>query len=303
MVTRTVPSTKLANAESRGKPFRFYVNRTLNYGCLSLLAIFFLFPIVFMIVSSFKPQKMIFDDLQTVTRAFIPHDVTLENYQTVFNRVPFFQYMGNSIFVTLVTVCAGLIVNSMIAFAMARLQWRGKGLVLSIIIALIIVPLEVVAIPLLVVVNSLPWFNGTTGWLDSYHVQIIPFVADAFSIYLFYQFFISIPKDFDEAAVVDGATPFDIYRRIIVPLSRPVFATVAILQSLAMWNMYLWPLLTVRKTEFRPLTLGIVAFYTQQVQWANILTFASLITIPVLILFLFFQKWFIQSVASSGIKG
>lgn len=276
---------------------------TFNYGCMAILAIFFLFPIVFMIVSSFKPEKVIFDDLKTVIGAFLPNQSTVENYLYIFNRVPFGRYMFNSVAVVGLTVIAGLIINSMIAFALARLQWRGRSVVLGVIIALIIVPLETVVVPLLVIVNELPWFDGSTTWLNSLHAQIIPFIADAFSIFLFYQFFIGIPKDFDEAAYIDGASPFGVYRRIIMPLSRPVVATVAILQSLVMWSSYLWPLMVTRTEDVRPLTVGITTLYTYEIKWGYILAFASLITIPVLILFLLFQKWFVTSVASTGIKG
>ena len=282
---------------------RWSVTLAIDYGIMIGLAIFFLFPIVFMIVSSFKPEKAIFDDLKTIMWAFIPRDVTLENYISVFRRVPFGRFMFNSTFIVLTTVTAGLIINSMIAFALARLRWKGKTVVLSAIIALSIVPLDAIVVPLLVLVNEFPWLDGSIGWLDTLHVQIIPFVADAFSIFLFYQFFIGIPRDFDEAAYIDGASPFAVYRRIIVPLSRPVFATVAILQALFLWSSYLWPLMATRGEASRPLTVGITSFYGQDVKWAQILAFASMITIPVLILFLLFQKWFVQSVAATGLKG
>lgn len=295
--------------------------RFANYGCMTLLAVFFLFPLAFMFASSFKPERLIFSDLQTVVYAFIPRGFTTRNYETVFASVPFWRYMFNSVFITLMTVGLGLFVNSMIAYALARLRWRGRSLVLSLIVALIIVPLEAIAVPMLVVVNALPWadlswgagpsFLGVTlpaltfipTWLDSYQVQIVPFIANAFSIFLFYQFFLDIPKEFDEAAIVDGASPFDIYWRIIVPLARPTFATVAILESLSVWSAYLWPLMTTRGATFRPLTVGITALYLEDIQWGPILAFAAMVTIPVLALFLSFQRWFIQSVASSGVKG
>lgn len=275
----------------------------IDYGIMIGLAMFFLFPIVFMVVSSFKPEKLIFDDLKTIIWAFIPHEVTLENFTSVFRRVPFGRFMFNSTFIVLATVSAGLVVNSMIAFALARLRWKGKTVVLALVIALSIVPLDAIVVPLLVLVNEFPWIDGSIGWLDTLHVQIVPFIADAFSIFLFYQFFIGIPRDFDEAATIDGGSPFAVYRRIIVPLSRPVFATVAILQALFLWSSYLWPLMATRGEASRPLTVGITSFYGQDVKWAQILAFASMITIPVLILFLLFQKWFVQSVAATGLKG
>ena len=277
--------------------------RTIDYGCMTLLAVFFLFPVVFMIVSSFKPEKVIFDDLKTIVWAFVPHQSTFDNYNYVFNRVPFWRYMFNSIFVVVATVVSGLIVNSMVAFALARLRWKGRSITLSVVIALTIVPLETVVVPLLVLVNQLPWFDGTTTWLNTMRVQIIPFAADAFSIFLFYQFFIGLPKDFDEAAYIDGASPFGVYRKIIIPLSRPVLATVAILQALVLWSSYLWPLMVTRSEDVRPLTVGITALYVYEIKWGQILAFAAMITIPVLVLFLLFQKWFVQSVVSAGIKG
>ena len=150
------------------------ITLTIDYGIMIGLAIFFLFPIVFMVVSSFKPEKAIFDDLKTITWAFIPRDVTLENFTSVFRRVPFGQFMFNSTFIVLATVSAGLIVNSMIAFALARLRWKGKIIVLSLIIALSIVPLDAIVVPLLVLVNEFPWIDGSIGWLDTLHVQIVP---------------------------------------------------------------------------------------------------------------------------------
>ena len=288
--------------QSRRRARRFLI-LVIDYSIMIGLAMFFLFPIVFMVVSSFKPEKVIFDDLKTITWAFIPHEVTFENFTSVFRRVPFGRFMFNSTFIVLATVSAGLVVNSMIAFALARLRWKGKTVVLSLVIALSIVPLDAIVVPLLVLVNEFPWIDGSIGWLDTLHVQIIPFIADAFSIFLFYQFFIGIPRDFDEAATIDGGSPFAVYRRIVVPLSRPVFATVAILQALFLWSSYLWPLLATRGEASRPLTVGITSFYGQDVKWAQILAFASMITIPVLILFLLFQKWFVQSVAATGLKG
>jgi multiple sugar transport system permease protein len=135
-------------------------------------------------------------------------------------------------------------------------------------------------------------------------VQIIPFIADAFSIFLFYQFFINIPRDLEEAALVDGAGLFRIFWSIVVPLSRPVFATVAILQFLTHWGDFLWPLMVTRGEDFRPLTVGMQQYFGYNPKiWGDTMAFGAMITIPVLIVFLLFQKWFVQSVASTGIKG
>ncbi len=293
-------SVDAAVKNSQRFPFKFRKNISiiLNYLLLIVIALFFLFPIVFMFVSSIKNNEtQIIRDMSSLS-AFIPYgDLGLKNYFDVFKQMPFGRFMFNSVFIVSSTVSAGLVLNSMIAYALARLRFKGRGFILSFIIALIIIPTEAVVIPLLLMVNRI-------GWLDSYQVQIVPFIADAFSIFLFYQFFIGLPKSLDEAAKIDGANPFQIYRKIIVPLSKPVFATVAILQFLVRWGDFLWPLMVTRGYEYRPLPVAIQQFFSQDPKvWGDIFAFASMVTIPSLIIFLLFQKWFIHSVASSGIKG
>lgn len=278
--------------------FRKKLSMILSYSLLIVVALFFLFPIVFMFVSSIKNNEtQIIRDMSSIS-AFIPYgDLGLKNYFDVFKQMPFARFMFNSVFIVGSTVLTGLVLNSMIAYALARLRFKGRGFILSFIIALIIIPTEVVVIPLLLMVNRI-------GWLDSYQVQIVPFIVDAFSIFLFYQFFVGLPKSLDEAAKIDGANPFQVYWKIIVPLSKPVFATVAILQFLFRWGDFLWPLMVTRGYEYRPLPVAIQQFFSQDPKvWGDIFAFASMVTIPSLIIFLLFQKWFIRSVASSGIKG
>ena len=278
--------------------FRKNISITLSYLLLIVVALFFLFPIIFMFVSSIKNNEtQIIRDMSSIS-AFIPYgDLGLKNYFDVFRQMPFGRFMLNSVFIVGSTVLMGLVLNSMIAYALARLRFKGRGFILSFIIALIIIPTEAVVIPLLLMVNRI-------GWLDSYQVQIVPFIVDAFSIFLFYQFFIGLPKSLDEAAKIDGANPFQVYWKIIVPLSKPVFATVAILQFLFRWGDFLWPLMVTRGYEYRPLPVAIQQFFSQDPKvWGDIFAFASMVTIPSLIIFLLFQKWFLRSVASSGIKG
>ncbi len=271
-----------------------------------VLCLVFGLPLLFMIVSSFKPDLQIFDDLGSI-KAFLPTgDISTANYSGVFGRVPFAQFMLNSVVITVVTVVFGIIVNSMAAFALARIGFKGAGIVLGIILATLIVPFETLALPLLWWSNQLPFLGPdgfSQGWLDTYQVQIIPFIANAFSIFLFYQYFDSIPKELDEAAKVDGAGWFRIYRSIIMPLSGPAIATVAILTFLPMWNQYLWPLMAVQTEELRPVMVGIDYFKQLNTSWGQIMAYASMITAPVLILFIAFQRSFINSIASSGVKG
>lgn len=276
----------------------------------TLLALFFVLPILFMFVSSLKPDDQIFADLSS-PRAFLPvGDISLDNYRQVFDTVPAWRFLANSIAVSTLTVILGVLVNSLAAFALTRMRWRGRSFVLAAVIATLIVPFETFALPLLWWVNKLPWLvmqNGrplwTFGWLDSYQVQIIPFVANAFSIYLYYSYLSTIPKELDEAARIDGASWFRIYRSIIMPLAGPATATVAILTFLNAWNQFLWPLMAVQSEELRPVMVGVQYFFQLDVAWGPMMAYATLITIPVLTLFLSFQRAFIGSIASSGVKG
>ena len=228
----------------------------------------------------------------------------------MFDRVPAGRMLLNSAGISAVTVVLGIVVNSMAAFALSRMRWAGRKVVLTAIIATLIVPFETFALPLVWWVNKLPWLTVvdgqpllTQGWLDSYQVQIVPFVANAFSVYLFYQYFSTIPTELDEAARVDGAGWFTIYRRVVMPLSGPAIATVAILTFLPAWNSYLWPLMAVQSESQRPVMLGIQYFFQLNVSWGQIMAYASMITVPVLALFLAFQRAFIGSIASAGVKG
>jgi multiple sugar transport system permease protein len=209
----------------------------------------------------------------------------------------------NSVLISVSTVALGLVVNSMAAFALSRITFRGHKVVLGVILATLIVPFETMALPLLWWVNTIPYFDGSQGWLDTYAVQIVPFAANAFSIYLFYQYFDSIPKELDESARVDGAGWFRIYRSIIMPLAGPAIATVSILTFLPAWNSYLWPLMVVQTESLRPAMVGIDYFKQLNVSWGQIMAYASMITLPVLVMFIAFQRAFINSIASSGVKG
>jgi multiple sugar transport system permease protein len=275
-----------------------------------VLALVFALPLVFMLISSFKPDDQIFADLGS-WRAFVPVGaLSLDNYTGVFDRVPAARFLLNSVLISSITVVLGIVVNSMAAFALSRMRMPGRKAVLTAVIATLIVPFETFAVPLVWWINQLPLLrvNGfhlelTTGWMDTYQVQILPFVANAFSVFFFHQYFQSIPKEIDEAAVVDGAGWFTIYRRIVMPLSGPAVATVAILTFLPAWNSYLWPLMVVQSEELRPVMVGISYFFQLNVGWGQIMAYSSLITVPILALFVAFQRSFVNSIASTGVKG
>jgi multiple sugar transport system permease protein len=275
-----------------------------------VLAIVFAFPLLFMFVSSLKPDQQIFGDLASLA-AFLPvGNISLDNYAAVFDRVPAARFLINSVGVSVVTVALGILVNSLAAFALSRMRVPGKGIILTVIIATLIIPFETLALPLVWWVNQLPSVSIdqfgvalTKGWLDTYQVQIVPFIVNAFAIYLFHQYFESIPKELDEAARMDGAGWFRIYRRVVMPLSGPAIATVAILTFLPAWNSYLWPLMVVQTEELRPVMVGIQYFYQLNVSWGEIMAYSSMITLPVIALFIAFQRSFINSIASTGVKG
>lgn len=278
----------------------------LRYSLLTAIALIFIFPIVFMLVSSLKPDLQLLSDTSSL-RAFLPvGHISLDNYFAAFRRAPVGLFIFNSVLVTVVTVALSLFICSLAAFSFAFLNWRGRDVVLSIIIATLIVPFETIAIPLLMLVNNLPWIGPegvTIGWLNSYHVQIVPWIADGLTIFLFVQYFKDLPRELIEAARLDGATWFDVYRRVIVPISGPVFATAAILKFLAMYNQYLWPLMVTQSEQFRPVMVGLQYFFQLNIAWGEVMAYLSLITVPVLVFYLFLQRAFIASIASTGIKG
>lgn len=303
-----VKSSRLPAVHSSLRGMRL-LRTTLTYSLMVLLAFIFIFPLLFMLSASFKSNDAIFADLRSF-RAFLPvGELSLANYREVFTRSLFPRFLLNSIFISTVTVALNLLINSVAAYALSRLAWPGKTLVLAVIIATLVIPGDTVVIPLLLLVSKLPSlsFEGglhlTPGWLNTYHVQIVPFLASAFSIFLFYQFFQDIPRDLDEAATIDGASRWQIYRHVIVPISGPVFATVAILTFLGSWNSFLWPIMTVQSEQIRPVLVGMQYFFQQDTEWGEVMAYATLITLPILALFLAFQRSFVQSIATSGLKG
>lgn len=279
---------------------------TVRYLVLILIAVIFCFPLVFMVVSSFKPSLQLLQDASNL-RAFLPvGDISLNNYGAIFERAPVGLFIFNSIFVTGITVALSLVLCSAAGFAFAFITWRGRELALGIILATLIVPFETTAIPLLLIASKLPWIgmDGLTfGWLNSYRVQIIPFIADGLTIYLFVQYFKDLPHELIEAARVEGASWFQIYRRIVMPLSGPVLATAAILKFLTMYNQYLWPIMVVQEESYRPVMVGLQYFFQLNVVWGEVMAYLSLITLPVLAFYLYLQKAFIASIASTGVKG
>lgn len=271
--------------------------KALAYVVLVIVTLMFFAPIAYMIIGSFKPSDEVLDGLA----GFLPVNLSLDNYAGVIGRFNgpesgyFWNFYLTSAIVSFFIVVGGLVVNSMIAYALARLRWRGRNTVLTLIVILVILPFEAIAVPLFYLLND---------YRNTYFVQFLPFVASAFSIFLFYTFFIGLPGEIQEAARLDGAGPWRIFFQIIVPMSKPVFASVTILSFLAAWSSFLFPVMMIDQPQYRPLPLAIAVFKAQPpTDWGQIFAFGVLLVIPVVVVFLAFQRFFIQSVASSAVKG
>ena len=277
-----------------------------RYLVLILVALIFVFPLVFMVMSSLKPQAQLLSDTSSL-RAFLPvGDIGLDNYRDAFARAPVATFMVNSVLVTGVTVLLSLAICSLAAFAFVYLDWRGRDFFLGLVLATLIIPFETIAIPLLLLVSQLPWigWEGVEwGWLNTYRVQIVPWIADGLTIFLFVQYFKDLPRELIEASRVEGASWFQIYVKVVMPLSGPVIATAAILKFLVMYNQYLWPLIVVQQESYRPVMVGLGYFFQLNTAWGEVMAYLTIITVPVLAFYLVLQRAFIASIASTGVKG
>jgi len=267
-----------------------------SYCLLIFVALVFVWPLVFMLAASVTPNTQVLAraaDLGTL----LSGDLTWSNYKSVLGQLDFFSFLRNSIVIVGAIVLSGLVVNSMAGYALSRLRWRGREAVLAVVIALLVIPYEALAVPL--------FFEMTVvGWINSYRVQIVPFIANAFSIYLFYTFFNSLPRELDEAARMDRASPLQTFFFIAAPLARPAFASVAILSFLMNWGVFLWPLMVTRGSDYQPLPVALGYFSANKpVLWGDIMAFGTLMVLPVLVVFLIFQKGFVKGIARTGIKG
>jgi multiple sugar transport system permease protein len=254
-----------------------------------------LLPVAFIMAASFKPDADVLADA-TGLGAFWPDRPTLENYRDVFERAEFGRVFLNSLLINAGIVLGGLAVNSLAGYALARLRFPGRKLLLAGVLALLVVPLEAIAVPLFYEVTVL-------GGRDTYWAQILPFVANALSIYLFYSFFLGLPHELEEAARVDGAGPLRIYLEIVVPAARPAFVAVALVTFLLHWGLYLWPLMITSSVDVRPLPLGMASLRTlPPLQWGDLMAFAVLMVAPAVALFLALQRWLVTGVATAGLR-
>lgn len=272
---------------------------TLGFKHLGYAAIAFIFvlPLWWAIVSSLRPNTEVFADIFPFTvKALLPTPFSLEAYTGIFER-GFGVIILNTMLVAVVTMIGGMIVNGAAGFAFAVFDFKGKNLILSLVIISFMLPFEAIALPLYTVTQQL-------GWLDNIAALIVPSVANGLAVFLFYQFFKEVPKDYIEAAKLDGVSWLNILLRIYVPLSIPTCISAGLLLFIFQWEAFLWPLLAMPSQQFKVIQVGMAAFQQQYQTIWNQLFAVSVITalIPIALL-LPLQRYYVQGLAGAGIKG
>ena len=272
------------------------LKRVLFYGGNAIVALIFVSPLLWMIAASLKPEAQIFSDMSNI-RTFWPTAATLGNYVEVFTRVNMMKFILNSLFYVFVIVILDLAVNSVCGYALAKFNFPGKELLLTVVISLMVLPMEAIMLPLYKEVASLGWVNTWAG-------LIVPFVGKCFSIYMFRQFFLDIPDDLLEAAAIDGCGPIKSFFTIVMPISGTVYATIFILDFVAHWNDFMWPMLVVTGEDMRTIQLAIQTFFgSKPIHYGAIMASLTISAIPMLLMFVFLQKYYVEGIASTGIKG
>lgn len=290
----------------RNKTIRRGVSTGFRWIAYLVLIVLFITPFVWMIFGSLRLEKEIFAYLFPLSwRTFIPIEWTLTNYMDVLGFSDVGQQFGlnfgrnllNSFIVSAAVVASSLVFNTMAAFFFDRLPFPHKNILLIYVIATMLVPFQVTIVPLYIVVRDL-------GIQNSYWAMILPWFASPFVIFALIQFFKEIPKEMDEAAIMDGANYFHILRHVIVPLSIPGLITMALLEFQFIWNLFFWPLIAVSNNEIQVIQVAISSQTTQgQVYWGRTFAGAALASVPVILLFIVMQRYYIQGVAQTGVKG
>ncbi len=272
------------------------IRSSAGQGALALATLITGAPLVWMVSTSLKPQSRVL----TAEPHWIPVPATLANYSTLFSRpdeFPVLRWLFNSLFVAVCVTVLVLVVSSMAAFALARLSFRGRDSLFVALISTMIIPGQVLLIPAFMIVQALGWFNSYAG-------LIVPGAAGAFGVFLLRQFFLSIPQELEEAAYVDGAGPFTIYRAVALPIARPALATLAIFTFMGSWNDFIWPLIITNDIQMRTLPIGLTIFqgrYT--LDYGLTMAAAVACSAPVIVAFLLFQRHITQGISLSGLKG
>jgi multiple sugar transport system permease protein len=252
-----------------------------------------LLPFAWMLSTSLKTPAETF----TYPPIWIPRTIAWGNYARTVSVMPFGRFYLNSLIVTIGVTVLQIIISSLAAFAFARLRFRGRELLFLLYLATLMIPFQVTMIPNFILVRAL-------GWYDSYQALVLPPAFSAFSTFLLRQYFRGIPLDMDEAARIDGASSLRIWWSIVLPLSGPVLAALAIFVSLNTWNDFLWPLIVTNSEKVRTLPVGLSTFQGQfKVEWNLLMAGSVIAMLPVLIVYVIGQRWFIRGITLSGIAG
>jgi len=272
--------------------------RAVSIILLILLAFVAVFPLVWTFSSSFRSDTEIYQyAFPFQWHTFVPVEFTLDAYKEIFTQFQFWRPILNTLIVSGAIMFLGCLLNSLAAYGFAFFQFKGKKLFYGLVLLSFMIPFESIAIPLYKVVDQF-------HWVDTYKGLIIPTVIDGFVLFLFVQFFKNISAGFLEAARIDGASWMQIYARIILPLSKPVLVTAALMAFINQWNSFLWPVLVAHRKEIRLIQVALSDFTAEHVTLWSCLYAASVVSalIP-LVLFLPFQKYYVQGITSGGIKG
>lgn len=256
----------------------------------AILALMTLFPLLWMISIAFKPAA------ESFSSSLIPASPTFDNFVHVLTGVPFLRYMINSFVVSSTVTIVALFFHTMAGYALARLRFPGRELIFLSIFSTFLVSLPVVIVPLFIIVRAM-------GMLNSYAGLIVPAIFNAFGIFLLRQYYLSMPKEIEEAARIDGAGYWRIYWNIVLPLSRPIMSALAILFFLANWNSFLWPLTIASDPNLWVVQVGIANFKSQYAaSWNYMMAASTIVAVPTLVLFVIFQRQIMDSLKTSGLK-
>jgi multiple sugar transport system permease protein len=270
--------------------------RPVRYVLLGVLALIYVSPILFMLVTSFKTRA----DAAGLPPSWIPDPFTTQAYESILSPAsgtPVLLWFMNSLVAAALHAVLVVVTASLAAYPLARMRFRGRGVVFGTIIATLLIPPVILIIPNYLIVSNL-------GWLNTLVAIIIPTAASAFGVFFMRQFFLSLPAELEEAALIDGANRWDIFLRVILPLSRPAMATLALLAFLTNWNDFLWPVYVLFSADVQTLPAGLSTLQSANaVRYDLLMAGAVIASVPVLLLFMFLQRFIIEGVSRSGLKG
>jgi len=283
----------MAVAAQVRRPLRIHWSDALVYLALIVGAFIMLYPFFYMLSTSLKSPAQVY----VFPPRWIPTPIVWNNYVTAFGRLGIRPFINSVLFTTLVVVGQGL-VTTMGGYAFARLRFPFRNALFLAYLGTLMVPFVVVSIPLFVIIARL-------GWQDTYQGLVLPILANgAFGTFLFRQFFMTIPDELADAATVDGANHLDIFSRIYLPLSTPALTAYGVITALGAWNMYLWPLIVLQSDELKPVTLIIAQFSSSMNAQLNIMMAAVAIAlVPMFVLYVIGQRFFVEGIAMTGLKG